>query len=59
MDENKLRRRAHIRNKFHRSPFVCLGDDTGGKEHDLCKLRAHFINFTHTTTKTSALDRVG
>jgi len=38
LDENKLRRSAHIRNKFHRSPFICLGDDTSGKGRDLFTL---------------------
>lgn len=48
-DENKLRRNAHIRNKFQRSPFVCLGDDTSGKELGLFTLRVRFTNFMQAT----------
>jgi len=58
-DENKRSRSAHIRNKCHRSPFVCLGDDTSGKERDLFTLRVHFMNFMQATTESSALDPVG
>jgi len=58
-DENKLQRNAHIRNKFHRSPFVCLGNDTSEKVLGLFTLRVHFTNFMQATTESSALDRVG